>query len=178
MSSIYGGVPQALAAADSPTFVTETLTGQGLTAGGMTVNGTGLALLGWSKYSWTNAMVTAIGATTTGDVTVCTLPAKTIVLNAYIVIGTAETALTGLTGAVGRTGATFLDYIAAGSLKAAANTVYGDAVGERGANLTGYDLPSWTGTTAVKMHFISSVENLSTAVACTGSVYLLTTILS
>jgi len=143
-----------------------------LTAGTMAYPNQNYMVKGLNKFTWTNAMVTALGASTTGDISVATLPAKTVVTNAYIVIGTAETALTSLTVAIGRTGATYLDYITASNAKAAANTVYGDASAERGTNLTGYDLPSYTGTTVVNAHFISGVENLSTAVACTGIVYL------
>lgn len=123
-------------------------------------------------FTWTNAQVVALGGVTAGDILVGTLPAKTVITNVYMVVGTAETALTSLTGAVGRTGATYIDYIVASNLKAAANTVYGDATAERGTNLTGYDMPSYTGTTAVNLHLVSGVENLSTAVACTGTVFV------
>jgi hypothetical protein len=159
-----------------PGTVVQQVLGTVLTAGTMT-KGIAQAPPLTVAFTWTNAMVTALGATTTGDILVGTLPAKTVVVNAYMVIGTAETALTSLTGAVGRTGALFVDYIAASSLKAAASTVYGDAGAERGANLTGYDLPSYTGTTAVNLHLISGVENLNTAVACTGTVFVTYSIL-
>lgn len=125
-----------------------------------------------TKFTWTNAQVVALGATTAGDITVCTLPAKTIVVNAYLVVDTQAAGTTTLTGAVGRTGATYIDYIVASDLKAAANTVYGDASGERGTNLTGYDLPSYTGTTNVVMHFISTGANLDQVTTCTGTVIL------
>lgn len=143
-----------------------------LTAGTMTVTNSSLVRHVVHRFDWTNAMVTALGASTSGDITVCTLPAQTVVMRAWVVIGTAEGSLTSLTIAVGRTSALYIDYIVASNGKAAANTVYGDAVGELGTNLTGYDLPSFTGTTAVKAHFISGVENLSTATTSTGTVYL------
>ncbi len=117
-------------------------------------------------------MVGALGGNLTGDITVCTLPAKTVVTNAYIVITGAATGPATLTVALGRTSATYLDYIAASDAKAAANTVYGDASGERGANLTGYDMPSYTGTTAVKVHFIATVANLDQTLSSTGTVIL------
>ena len=148
-----------------------------LTAGTMTVDKSAYVKKVLHKFAWTNAMVTALGAVTTGDILVGTLPAGTVVTNAYMVVGTAETALTALTGAIGRTGATYLDYIVASNLKAAANTLYGGASGERGTNLTGYDVPSYTATTGVYLHLISNVENLSAAVACTGTVYIETMIL-
>ena len=148
-----------------------------LTAGTMTATSTVQSLMrrSVSKFAWTNAMVTALGAATTGDITICTLPAKFVVTNVLLVVDTAETALTSLTGAVGRTGAGYIDYVVASSLKAAANTVYGDADAERGTNMSptkAIDLPSYTGTTDVKMHFISGVENLDQAVACTGTVLI------
>ena len=150
---------------------------QALTAGTMTVANSAYLKKVLHKFTWTNAMVTALGAVTAGDILVGTLPAKTVVTNAYMVVDTAETALTSLTGAVGRTGATYIDYIVASSLKAAANTIYGDSSGERGTNLTGYDAPSYTATTGVYLHLISGVENLSTALACTGTVFIETMIL-
>lgn len=153
------------------------LIGQKLTTGTMTATSTGLVKTTLSRFDWTNAMVTALGATTAGDITICTLPAKTVVTNAYMVVDTAAGTVTTLTGAVGRVSATYIDYIVASDLKAAANTVYGDASAERGTNLTGYDLPSYTGTTAVVMHLISTGGNLSTVTTCTGHIYLETMVL-
>ncbi len=124
------------------------------------------------SFVWTNAMVVALGAGLTGDVTVCTLPAKTVVLNAYVVITGTAAGVATLTVAVGRTAAGYIDYIVASDAKVAANTVYGDASGERGTNLTGYDLPSYTGTTAVKAHFVSTVQNLDQTTGSTGTVIL------
>lgn len=144
----------------------------------MTVTNTGLASRRiWTRYDWTNAMIVALGAATTGDITVCTLPAKTIVHNVYVVIDTPDTSANALTIAVGRVSATYIDYIVASDAKAAANTVYGDASAERGTNLTGYDLPSITGTTAVKAHFIKTTSNLNTVTASTGHIYIETTTL-
>jgi hypothetical protein len=145
-----------------------------MTAGTMTATKVGIDGVAIQRYDWTNAMVTALGAVTTGDITVCTLPAKTVVLNAYVVIDTADTSANALTVALGRVSATYIDYVVASDAKAAANTVYGDASGERGTNLTGYDLPSITGTTAVKAHFVKTTTNLSTVTASTGHIYLVT----
>lgn len=148
-----------------------------MTAGTMTVTNSASVKTTTHRFDWTNAMVTALGATTAGDIAVCTLPAKTVVVNAYVVITSAAGTVTTLTVAVGRTSASFIDYIVASDAKAAANTVYGDASGERGTNLTGYDLPSFTGTTVVNAHFISSGGNLSTVSTSTGTIYLTTTTL-
>jgi hypothetical protein len=128
------------------------------------------------SYTWTNAQVVALGASLTGDIKVCTLPAKTVVKNAYIVILTAAGTVTTLTVALGRVSASYIDYIVASDAKAAANTVYGDASAERGTNLTGYDLPSYTGTTDVFCHFISTVQNLSSTTTSTGRVVIETVV--
>lgn len=143
-----------------------------LTTGTMTATNVALSRRALHRYDWTNAMVVALGATTAGDITVATLPAKTKVVNAYVVITGQAASVTTLTVAVGRTSAAYIDYIVASDAKAAVSTVYGDSLAERGTNLTGYDLPSWTGTTAINAHFVSSGGNLSAVTASTGSVYL------
>jgi hypothetical protein len=124
--------------------------------------------------SWTNAMVVNSCATpcaaTLGNVSVATLPAKTRVKNAYLVIDSQCADTTTLTVSVGRTGAGYIDYIVASDAKVAANTVYGDAAVERGTNLTGYDLPSFTGTTTVYAQFNSTGANLSAVTSCTGHI--------
>lgn len=146
--------------------------GNALTAGTMTVGANAYVRSHISKFTWTNAMVVALGAATTGDITVCTLPAKTVVKNAYVVIDSTAAGVTTLTVAVGRVSAGYIDYIVASDAKVAANTVYGDGSAERGTNLTGYDMGSYTATVAVKAHFISTVENLDQTTTCTGTVYL------
>ena len=152
-------------------------TGQFLTAGTLTQTAKAYVRSVWHRYDWTNAMVVALGAGLTGDITVATLQAKTIIENVYVVItGTASGTAT-LTVACGRTSAAYIDYIVASDAKVAANTFYGGASGERGTNLTGYDLPSFTGNTAVKLHFISTVDNLDQCLGSTGSVYIKTSLL-
>lgn len=148
------------------------LTSQSLTAGTMTYATNAAVKKTLHRFTWTNAQVVALGAVTAGDISVCTLPAKTIVTNAYVVINTPDSSANALTVATGRVSAAYIDYIVASDAKAAANTVYGDAVGERGANLTGYDLPSFTGTTVVNAHFIKTTTNLNTVTGSTGTVYL------
>lgn len=143
-----------------------------LTAGTMTAGSNGMARSVISKFSWANAMVVALGAALTGDITVCTLPAKTVVKRVWINVTGTAAGVTTLTIAVGRTSALYIDYIVASDAKVAANTVYGDASGELGTNLTGYDLPSVTGTTAVVAHFISTVQNLNATTGSTGDIYL------
>lgn len=134
------------------------------------------------SFTWTNAQVAALGAVTAGDISVVTLPAKTLVRNAYVVITGAASGTTTLTVSVGRTGATYLDYVGNGDAKAAANTVYGDTAAERGANMKvtdmqSLDLPSYTGTTTIYAHFISTGANLSAVTGSSGRVILETTVL-
>lgn len=143
-----------------------------LTAGTMTQTTVNRARTAVHRYDWTNAMVVALGATTTGNITVATLPAKTVVKNAYVVITGAAAGPATVTVSLGRTGADYIDYVVASDAKAAANTVYGDASGERGTNLTNYDMPSFTGTTDVVAQFISSGANLDTVTGSTGTIYL------
>lgn len=159
------------------------ITASNLTSGTMSADGGNPAVrTAWSKYTWTNAMVTALGAATSGDVTVCTLPAKTQVRQALIVITTAGTnmAAATFTATLG-TDAEFDNFLLSANMLAAANTVYGDIVGEVGASLdaTAYVpfLPSWTATTAVKVRFATDGaggKTLADVLTSTGSVYLLT----
>lgn len=125
------------------------------------------------KFSWTNAMVAALSGTT-GNLLVCTLPAKTVVTKALIVITGQAASLTALTVSLGRVSAGYIDYLVASSAKAAANTIYGDAIAEVGTGLSAIlgDLPSLTTTTDVNLQFVSAIENLSTVTASAGDVIL------
>lgn len=167
----------AAAPSNAPALTGPTITEAALTAGTMTYTTNSLARKVIHRFDWTNAMVVALGAVTAGDITVCTLPANTIVTNVYCVIDTPDTSTNALTVAVGRTSATFIDYIVASDAKAAAGTVYGDASAERGTNNTGFDLPSNSATTAVKAHFIKTTTNLSTVTGSTGHIYIETLLL-
>lgn len=116
---------------------------------------------------------------TTCNLVIATLPAKSVVKNAYVRVITPATAtgLATMTIACGRTAASFIDYIVASDGMAAADTVYGDASGERGTNLTGYDLPSVTTTTNITCHLVSSGANLQNFSAGEFYIYLETTVL-
>lgn len=147
--------------------------GLSLTTGTMTLLGGGYLTNATSKYAWTNAMVAALGAVTTGNIKVCTLPARVVVKNVHIVINTAGGTVTTLTVSLGVTGAAYADMLVAKDAKAAANTVYGNVTADRGAvNLSGYYMPSFTGTTDVYAQFVSTGGNLSTTTTSTGTVYL------
>lgn len=130
-------------------------------------------------YSWTNAMVVALGGAS-GDLGMVTLPAKTQVNNAYVVIDTAATQAATLTVSCGDAvgGTPFINWIVASDAKAAANTVYGDAVGERGTSIDTefYYLPSYTATTLVTCHFIIGAGTLADVTAFTGHLVLTTTL--
>ena len=127
-----------------------------------------------TAYPWTNAQIVALGAVTAGDLAIVTLPAKTQVLDVVVVVKGQAAGTTTLTGAVGRVSAGYIDYVVASNLKVAANTVYGDASAERGSNMTGYDIPSYTAATAVKLHLISTVEDLSAVTGSSGLVIITT----
>lgn len=152
-----------------------------LTASTMTASITAQYRTVTHAYAWTNAMVTALGASLTGDINVATLPAKTQINNAYVVIDTAAGGVTTLTVSCGDAigGTPFTNYIVASDAKAAANTVYGDAVAERGTSIDTefYYLPSYTATTLVTCHFISTGTNLNTVTTSTGRLILTTTLL-
>jgi hypothetical protein len=124
-----------------------------------------------SRYDWTNANVVALGAALTGDITVCTLPAKTVITNAFIVITGAAAGPTTVTVSLGTEGSPYVSDVVASDAKAAANTVYGNIAAERGTG-AGWDYPSHNATTAVKMHWISTVQNLDQVTGSTGIVYL------
>lgn len=146
-----------------------------LTAATATYTSNALVRAVTHKFTVSNAMVVALGANPTGDITVCTLPAKTVVRNVYVDVDTADTSANALTVACGRTGADYIDYIVASDAKS--QVMYGDAAVERGTNLTGYDLPSHTGTTDVKLHFIKTATNLDTVTGLQIFVYIETTTL-
>jgi hypothetical protein len=154
-------------------------TGFSLTAGTMTNTNFGSLRDHWVKGLWTNAMVAALGGTA-GDISFATLPANTVVERALVRITGQAAGVSTLTVACGRTGASYIDYIVASDAKAAVSTVYGDnpAGTETGTFLFDAtakwvtDYPSWTGTTVVNCHFISTGGNLSAVTGSSGSVYL------
>lgn len=131
------------------------------------------------KFRITNAMVVA-AAGTSAKLTLCTLPAKTIVHHAHMAVVTAATQAATLTGQVGPSDDTD-GYVVASSLKAAANTVYGDANAELGDDLFSTvalnPLKSYTTTTTVQVEFVIGDGTLADVTACVFDVYLDCTIL-
>jgi hypothetical protein len=146
-----------------------------LTAGTLTEVTKGLVGKAAHTYAWTNAMVTALGAVTDGNFTAFTLPAKTVVVNAYIVVDGNATGVTTLNVCLGRAGGgLFDDYLLQANVRVAAGTMYGGNAGERGTNMSGYDLPSMTGTTAVKLRFVSTGGQLNAVANSAGRVIIIT----
>jgi hypothetical protein len=133
----------------------------------------------WHNYVWTNAMIVAGGADTTEDITIATLDAKTVITNAYIIVDTACTGATTLTMSLGIVGANYEDLVIDSDIKAAANTIYGDAVAEHGTSLAAgvTAAGSRTATTALKVQVNSTVDNLDQVLTCTGRVWIETAIL-
>jgi hypothetical protein len=180
----YGALAATSTWTGAQTFTGGKAVADPLTDGTMTATNKGEMRTVWSRYDWTNAMVTALGASLTGDITVCTLPAKTIVKRVIMVVDSQAAGTTTLTGAVGRTATGYTDYLLDSNLQVAANTIYGDVQTEVGGKLydgtVKYfpdDIPSITTTTAVKMHLISSVANLDQVTGCTGHIYIQTSTL-
>lgn len=152
-----------------------------LTSATMTAETQGLLKDTTSSYTWSNAQVVALGGTTAGDITVATLPAKTQVLDALVIITGQGAGTTTLTVSLGDAiaGTPFINYVVASDAKAAAGTVYGDAVAERGTAIDTefWYLPSYSATTLVTAHFISTGANLSSVTGSTGRIILTTRLL-
>jgi hypothetical protein len=113
--------------------------------------------------------------------------------------GTCTASFGGVTGIAQGSDATFTEYFTATStatlaftptndfvgsvdtviLKEVARTIYGATSGERGVNLTGYDLPSYTAVTDVYLNFVTTdgSHTLADALQSTGTVYLMTEVL-
>lgn len=151
-----------------PTSIAGSVTNGSLTPGA--VNPLRISVF---KFSWTNAIVVALSGTT-GNILACTLPAKTLVRKATIVITGQAAGITALTVSLGRTATAYIDYAVAKSAKAAVNTVYGQTIADVGTNLSAIlgDLPSLTATTDVNLQFVSAVENLSNVTGSSGDVIL------
>lgn len=155
--------------------------------------GTGVSMTGqvvWMQYkaTITNTVAACITAATTCDVTIATLPAKTILkgvyadLTATFTCGATCTTAT-LSGVVGR-GSGGAEFLASMDLDAS-TTQFGDVDAEMGTQLTraaaiqGGILGSWAGTTNVVLRITSGTGNLGTGAATNlnaGSItfYLLT----
>lgn len=127
------------------------------------------------KYTWTNAEIVALGGGTSGTITIGTLPANSQLLSAYAIVGTQATFAAGtLTLGVGRTSATFVDFLAAGDLKAAAGTVYGNAAAERATDAA---IQHFSTATTVKAIVTAGAGDLANVTGSSGTIYLLYVVL-
>ena len=127
------------------------------------------------KYTWTNAEIVALGGGTSGTIDIGSLPANSQLLSAYAIVGTQATFAAGtLTIGVGRTSATFVDFLAAGDLKAAAGTVYGNAAAERATDAA---IQHFAAATAVKAIVTAGAGDLANVTGSTGTIYLLYVVL-
>ncbi len=125
----------------------------------------------YMKLSFVNADVVALGAATTGNILVGTLPSRGKVAFAFVRMTGACVGPTTVTVSLGRTASAYIDYVVASNAKATG--VYGDVSGERGTNMADAffgDVPSLAGTTAINLQFVSTGANLNTATACAGEV--------
>lgn len=148
------------------------ITSGALTAGTMTYSKNSLVQSAIHRFDWTNAMIVALGAALTGDITICTLPAKTVVQRVWSVLTGQAAGPTTLTMSIGYTAATYVDYLIAASIKQAVNTIIGAVAGDLGTKLVGYDVPSVASTTALKAHFIATVSTLDQTTSSTGQIYI------
>jgi hypothetical protein len=124
------------------------------------------------KKTWTNAeIVTAGTGGTSATIDVGVLPAGWQLLSAYIIVGTQATFAAGtLTMGVGRTGATYVDFLAASDLKAAAATVYGNAAAERATDAA---IQYGAAAATVKAIITAGAGDLANVTTSTGTIYLL-----
>jgi hypothetical protein len=155
------------------------LSGQVLAAGGLTVGNNAASGRYLSKYTWANADIVALGAALTGDITIATVPARTVIYRVWMAITGQAAGVTTLAGSIGKTAAAYSDYFLTKSLTAAVNTLYGQVVGDYAAAMALYcgDMPSFTAATAIKLHLISTGANLSAVTGSSGVIILETTVL-
>jgi hypothetical protein len=115
--------------------------------------------------------VAALGAVTSGDITLLSLPVKSVIMDVFMVVETAfvGTSISALTASVGKTTAEFEDAVTDGSILATG--VFGDATGERGTTITNA-LQSVSAAVDLKVHFAATGANLSALTAGKLSVYV------
>ena len=114
----------------------------------------------YRTYEWDNAAVVACGAVTTCDKVAITVPARSVIDRAWIVVTGQAAGPTTVTASIGIDATDYNDLVTASSVKAAAATVYG------GSALT--DTPNMAQARTVNLQFISTGANLSTVTGSTG----------
>lgn len=150
-----------------------------LTAGTFAGATSGFVRGAWFRLAWTNAMLAACGAGATCDITIGTLQARIMVKRALIEVTGQATHASTLTMSLG-TAAGGTQYVLASDLKAAAGTLYGDAVAETGASLKDSGNTAWVdhipafGTTqALNVRLTAGAGNVNSVTGSTGAVLLL-----
>lgn len=143
-----------------------------LTAGDLTVTNDG-SNCGVFVATFGAADVAGAGAVNTYDLKAATLPAKAVVTNVFLVVRALENSLSSHTVSLGRTAASYVDYIAAVDMTSGGtNNIRGNAAAERGTNNTGYDFPSWTATTDVRIRFDAGAEFVGDSGGFAGTVII------
>jgi hypothetical protein len=126
----------------------------------------------WTQYAITNAMVTALGASTTGTLELIGLPEKTQIWACVVNVTTAETHLTTLTATVGTSAGSYADVI---STSVDIHTVAQSALlSSSGGTVLSTPVTVQAGGDVVGVALTASGYNLSTAVATVMKVSLLT----
>lgn len=127
---------------------------------------------GLIKYSYTNAQIVAAGSGVGPlNVSIGTLPAKSVVTKTHLVVdGQATFAAGNLTGAVGGTATAYVDLIVASDLKAAAGVIYGDAAAEKGATNLGHLYSA--AAKPLTLQILASAGNLADVTGASGTVYV------
>lgn len=128
----------------------------------------------FSKFSWSNADVVAFGALQTGNVPLCTLPPRTYVTRAFLLLSTQASGVTTLTVSVGVQGPDYFDLITS-SAAADALAAPGGLVGA----MTDAVLPSMSAATPVFLQFnaLTGAEKLADVLGSSGEVFLETVVL-
>lgn len=140
----------------------------------------------WKGVFGYSDIVTQCGAVTSCEYTVATLPAKSVVHSALLVVETQGAFGDTLGATVGVSGAAYDDWLSGNAgatldLKAASGTVYGDADAERkngagvmpDADVLANYMPSYTATTAVVVEIEGNATALNDAGHTAGSYALI-----
>jgi hypothetical protein len=129
------------------------------------------------SYTYDNTIISTCngtsGATLDCNWTILTVPAKARIHSAYHLVTSAAAGPTTLTIAVGRVNPNYIDLLTAQSIKASANTLYGDTAAEVGASLisNGY-LTSWTATSAFNIRLLATGANIDTTTTAGGTIVI------
>lgn len=125
-----------------------------------------------AQYRWDNSIIAGLSGTS-DTLIVTSLPAKTILLRAFIVITGQAAGPTTVAATLGTNATNYDNMLASASLKVAANTIYGNASAERGtANGSGDGFISYNTETDLILKVTSSGGNLSTVTGSGGMIFL------